>query len=85
MANSKDRRSENVNVIELYCKVVKKWQPPISASAPVSCLFPLPSKNFHTPSPQVTQLLEGPTLPFNRGVGDGGGGGAGEHPNYVIR
>ena len=85
MANSKDRRSENVNVIELYCKVVKKVATPISTSTPVSCLFPLPSKNFHTPSPQVTQFLEGPTLPFNSGEGEGGGGGAGERPNYVIR
>ena len=28
MANSKEWRSNNVNVIELNCKVVKKWQPP---------------------------------------------------------
>ena len=54
------------------CKVIKKWQPPISISIPpFSRLSPLSSKIFA--STQVTQFLEGPNppppTPFNkRGV-----------------
>ena len=53
IANSKDWRSENVNAIELNCKVVKKLQSPPSFLA----------KNFASPN-QVTQFLEHPPLPL---------------------
>ena len=69
MANSKDWRSENLNAIELSCEVVKKvatppflHQPP--PTPPLHCSFsglsPHSSKTFCTPTPQVTQFLEGP-------------------------
>ena len=69
-----------VNVIELNCKVIKKWQPPISTStsSPIfRFLPPFLAKKLCTPPPQVTQFLEGPTLTpsFNRG--------GGQRSNYV--
>ena len=51
-------------MIEL--KLIKKWQPPISASTPFSGLSPLSSKKIGN-LPQVTQFLEGPTpCSFNK-------------------
>ena len=47
---------------------MKKWQLPhfyINPPTPFSGLPPLSSKKFNTP--QVTQFLEGPTHPFNKG------------------
>ena len=71
MANSKTERSENVNAIELNCKVAKKLQPPppfLHQRPPsFSGLSLLSSKKIHTP--QVTQFLEGPTPPLIRGRG----------------
>ena len=71
MANSKTERSENVNAIELNCKVAKKLQPPPpflhQRPPPFSGLSLLSSKKIHTP--QVTQFLEGPTPPLIRGRG----------------
>ena len=69
-----------VNVIELNCKVIKKWQPLISTStsSPIfRFLPPFLAKKLCTPPPQVTQFLEGPTLTpsFNRG--------GGQRSNYV--
>ena len=51
-----------VNVIELNCKIIKNVAPP----PPFSGLSPpFLEKNLSpTPPPQVTQLLEGPTLSF---------------------
>ena len=62
MANSKDWRSENVNMIELNCKVVKKWQPspppPISTSAPPFQVYPpILAKNFVPPNVILMSLL----------------------------
>ena len=62
--------AHRVNAIKLLSK--KKWQPPnLYISHPFSELSPLSSKIFGTP--QVTQLLEGPTPPlphpFNKGEG----------------
>ena len=52
--------AHRVNAIKLLSK--KKWQPPnLYISHPFSELSPLSSKIFGTP--QVTQLLEGPTPP----------------------
>ena len=61
MANWKGWRSENVNAIKLNCKVVKKWQPPISTSTLPFQVYPSPflAENF-VPA-HVTQYLEGPT------------------------
>ena len=45
--------THTVNVIELHCKVIKKWQPPISTSTPsLSGLSPLSNKTFCTPPPK---------------------------------
>ena len=59
--------------MQLNCKVIKKWQPP----SPFSELSSISSKIFGTP--QVTQFLEGPTLPLPhpcliRGGREEGGG-----------
>ena len=63
MVNSKDWRSENVNMTELNCKVVKKVAtPPFLHQPPFQVYPPFLAKNF-IPSPQVTQFLEGPTPP----------------------
>ena len=35
--------------MQLNCKVIKKWQPPISTSTPLSGLSPLSSKIFGIP------------------------------------
>ena len=71
MANSKTERSENVNAIELNCKVAKKLQPPppISTSTP-SPLFrfipPFQQKNSYPPSDSIF----GRSYPsFNKGEG----------------
>ena len=64
MANSKDWRSENVNAIELNCKVVKKvaTAPPFLHQPPLSrFITPFLAKKF-VPL-QVTKFLEGPTPP----------------------
>ena len=58
----------------LNCKVIKKWQPPISTLTPSFQVYlPFLAKNFEPP--QVTQFLEGPNHPppsFNKeGVGGG--------------
>ena len=60
IANSKDWRSENVNAIELNCKVVKKLQPsPPLLSSKKFCI-PQPSDSiFGTSSPT-------PPTPFNK-------------------
>ena len=67
----KDWRSENVNVIELNCKVVKKVATPhFYINPPFQVYSPFLAKNF-VPLPQVTQFLEVPTPPpFNK---EGGG------------
>ena len=54
--------THTVNVIDLNCKVIKKWQPPISTSTSphFSGLSPLSGKKFCNP-PQVIQFLEGCT------------------------
>ena len=55
MANSKDWRSENVNMIGLNCNVVKKVATPpppppfLHQPPPLSGLSPLSSKQFRTP------------------------------------
>ena len=80
MANSKDWRSKNVNVIELNCKVVKKWQPPISTSIPPlffrfiprflqKILYPPPSDSIFWRS-YPPPLLRG--FPTMRGEGEWG-------------
>ena len=57
----------------LNCKVIKKWQPPISTSTfPFSGFSPLSSKKFCTP-PLVTQFLEGPIPTFYEGARGRGG------------
>ena len=48
MANSKEERSENVNAIELNCKVVKKV-----ASPPFLHQPPFLAKNFALPSDSI--------------------------------
>ena len=68
---------QTVNVIELNCKVIKKVATPTflhPPPPPFSGLSPLSRKTFCTPSPQVTQFLEGPTPSPLIGVGVGGGG-----------
>ena len=70
IANSKDWRSENLNEIELNCEVVKKvaTSPPhFYINPPFSGLSPHSSKRICTPSPQMTQFLEGPIPPLIRG------------------
>ena len=55
MANSKDRRSENVNAIKLNCKVVKKVATPhFYINPPFQFYPPFLAKNFVPP--QVTQF-----------------------------
>ena len=63
--------------MQLNCKVIKKWQPPISASKPPFQGYPPFLLKFLVPPlPQVTQFLEGlrrsyppPPHPFNKGAG----------------
>ena len=47
-------------MIELNCKVIKEWQPPLP---PFSGLSHFLAKNFVPPPPQVTQYSEGHTSP----------------------
>ena len=54
--------------MQLNIKIIKKWQTP--PPPPFSGLSTLSSKLFGTP-PQVTQVFEGPTPPFNKGEGGG--------------
>ena len=60
-------------MIELHCKVIKKWQPPhFYINPPFTGLSPLSSKNFVPPNPpQVTQFSEVLVPPLIR---EGGGG-----------
>ena len=82
MANSEDWRKKGIKEtllfphtkqMLLYCKVIKKWQPPhFYINLPFSGLSPLCSKKFRTP--QVTQFLEGSSpSPFLLLKGGGGG------------
>ena len=71
MANSKTERSENVNAIELNCKVAKKLQPPPpflhQPPPPFSGLSLLSSKKIHTPP---SDSIFGRSYPsFNKGEG----------------
>ena len=51
--------------MQLNCKVIKKVATPrFYMNPPFSELSPLSSKLFGTPILQVTQFLEGPTLPL---------------------
>ena len=68
MANSKDWRSENVNMIELNCKAVKKVATPhFYINPPFLGLSPLSSKNRRTPLKWLNfwKVLS----PFNKGEG----------------
>ena len=49
--------------MQLNCKVIKKWQPPISTSTLPFQGYPPFLAKFLVP-PQVTQFLEGPNLPY---------------------
>ena len=52
MANSKDWRSENVNVIEWSCKIVKKVATsPFYISPPFQVYLPFLAKEFSSPLP----------------------------------
>ena len=65
MANSKDWRSDNVNMIERNCKVVKKVATPhFYINPPLSVLSPLSSKKIRTPSSDSISGRSSP--PFNR-------------------
>ena len=56
--------------MQLNCKVIKKWHPPPSISistSPFQGYSPFLAKLLVIP--QVTQFLEGPIPPFNKGGG----------------
>ena len=66
MTNWKDWRSENVNLIELNCKVVKKVATPhFCINPPFSGLSPLSSKKFCTPLPPLSDSIFGRPFPLS--------------------
>ena len=62
------------NVIELNCKVIKRWQSPISTSMPPFQVYsPFLAKNF-VPPPPPSELIFGRSYPLiirGRGAGEG--------------
>ena len=56
--------SPHTRQMQLSCKIIKKWQPPLSGLSPIF------SKIFCSLPSQVAQFLEGLTPPpFNKGEG----------------